>query len=181
MKFILISTFLFFSCAKLSWKPPIDFDIGKPPIELPVKKPTFPWEPQPQPQPEKPKDQIKDQDPTIEIAIVNAINHARVVKGLDVLSIDNKLGCGAQIHAEDIGPKNICGHKGSDGSNPTERLARCDYRGGWGEIVACGQKSPEKAVNAWHNSPGHAAIMYSNKYTHVGAYMINNYWVAVFR
>jgi len=179
MKVLLFLAFFITSCATLEYAAPSFIDIGKLIGDFISSNPKP--KPEPKPQPANPKDPIREQDPTIEIAILNAINHARAAKGLNPVSIDNELGCAAQIHAEDIGPKKICGHTGSDGSNPTERLARCDFRGAWGEIVACGQKSPEEAVDAWHHSPGHAAIMYSDKYTHIGAYMINNYWVAVFR
>jgi len=181
MKVLLFLFFFITSCTTLEYASPSFIDIGKIIGDFISSNPKPIPKPQPQPKPEKPKDPIKDQDPTIEIATINAINHARMAKGLTIFKVDDRLSCGAQIHAEDIGPSKICGHTGSDGSNPTERLARCDFRGAWGEIVACGQKSPEEAVDAWDHSPGHAAIMYSDKYTHIGAYMINNYWVAVFR
>lgn len=158
----------------------VPIDQPKPPIEMPL-----PGKPSPQPAPIKPAPgpapaPIPGAD-AINLQLWEEINKARAGKGLAKVELDGKLSCGAKIHAEDIGPKRICGHTGSDGSSPTERLARCDYRGGWGEIVACGQRTPSEAVKAWHNSPGHAAIMYDSRNTYVGVHMINNYWVAVFR
>jgi uncharacterized protein YkwD len=48
----------------------------------------------------------------------------------------------ARDHAEDIGPKGITGHTGSDGSSMTDRIERYgEWMGNIGENISFGQKS----------------------------------------
>ncbi len=114
--------------------------------------------------------------------LLEEINKARARQGVPALKFDSKLNCAAELHAKDVGPKQICSHTGTDGSDVGERLSRCGYNGWqWAENIACGQRSASEAVQAWHKSAGHAHNMYNPEYTHVGLAMVNNYWVNVFR
>jgi len=141
---------------------------SKPPLEKPIiEKPPVKHIP------------VPNHPTDLEIMILNFINKARTAKGLETVSFDENLNCAAKMHALDVGSKKICSHTGTDGSTPTTRAGKCGTR--WtGEIIACGQKSAEEAVQAWHHSPGHAKIMYSPSQKKVGVYMFNNYWVAIF-
>lgn len=113
-------------------------------------------------------------------AVLDAINAARAKRGLSEVSFDSKLNCAAERHAKDIGPKRICGHTGTDGSSPWARAEGCGTSAN-GEIVACGQVTPQSAVDAWTLSPGHAAIMYDPGQKYMGGAMVENYWVVIFR
>ena len=113
-------------------------------------------------------------------ALADAINAARKSRGLGEVKVEAALNCAAKRHADDIGVKKICGHYGTDGSSPWDRAKICGTSAD-GEIVACGQGSPQAAVDAWTLSPGHAAIMYAPNQTVVGVGMLNNYWVAILR
>lgn len=154
-----------------------DFPIPIPPgFPMPPGWPLPTPGPGPQPvPPEKPSEPSGDQ----EQALLSEINKARASRGLGAVVATDGLNCAAQRHAKDIGVKRICGHTGSDGSSPWDRAGSCGAQAD-GEIVACGQGSPESAVQAWTMSPGHAAIMYDRNQSKVGVAMLNNYWVAIF-
>jgi uncharacterized protein YkwD len=113
--------------------------------------------------------------------LLDTINKERKARGLSQLKERNELVCAATGHALDIGARKACTHTGRNGTNPGARIAACSYRPmGWGEIVACGQRSAREAVTAWIKSPGHNAIMFSRNYTYFGGAMSQSYWVVVF-
>lgn len=113
--------------------------------------------------------------------LLNIINQERTKRGLKALTQKSELVCAATRHSKDIGARRVCTHTGRDGSNPGTRIAACGLRPmGWGEIVACGQRTPRAAVDAWIRSPGHAAIMFSRSYTYFGDGMLNYYWTVAF-
>ena len=109
-----------------------------------------------------------------------AVNKVRAGRGLSQIPILPALNCAAQRHANDIGPKGICGHTGSDGTSPWQRAGDCGTSAN-GEIVACGQGSADQATQAWTFSPGHAMIMYDPSQKFMGVGMVNNYWVVIFQ
>lgn len=114
-------------------------------------------------------------------ALLDTINKERKARGLSALVEKSGLTCAATRHSKDIGTRRVCTHTGRDGTNPGARIKACGYQTmGWGEIVACGQKTPEAAVKAWLNSPGHRAIMLSRDYKYFGGSMFNNYWTVAF-
>lgn len=108
------------------------------------------------------------------------INRERVARGLTEVVLDDALNCAAARHSADIGETRTCSHTGSDGSDPGSRVAACGG-GRWsGEIVACGQRSPEAAVQAWIGSPGHNRVMFTPGQRTIGVAMHNNFWTAIF-
>lgn len=141
----------------------------------PFPLPDLPW-PKPEPTPQPTPQPTPSEDPT---GLLFAINAARAKRGLSPVTLDAALVCAAQRHAKDIGASRTCGHTGSDGSSPWDRAKACGGEAD-GEIVACGQRSPSEAVDAWTNSPGHAAIMYDANQKKIGVAMDQNYWVAIF-
>lgn len=55
---------------------------------------------------------------------------------------DDSLAVAARDHANDIGPKGIVGHSGSDGSTMTDRIERYgEWMGHVGENISFGQSS----------------------------------------
>lgn len=114
------------------------------------------------------------------VALVDEINRVRSERGLPTVVATPGLTCAAQRHANDVGVRGSCSHSGSDGSSPWDRASGCGASAD-GEIIACGQGSPAEAVKAWTYSPGHAAIMYDRNQSEVGAAMVNNYWVVIWK
>jgi len=117
---------------------------------------------------------------TEEQALFDRINEVRLERGLGEVVLRTDLNCAAGNHSLDIGELGWCGHTGSDGSSPGDRVADCQGEGWSGEIVACGQSTPPSAVDAWIGSPGHASIMFSGGQKYIGVAMHNNYWTAIF-
>lgn len=112
--------------------------------------------------------------------MVRMINKERVRRGHKPLKIDRKLNCAAQRHSDDVGPKKLCQHKGTDGSSPWDRAADCSTSA-FGENVACGQKTPRAAVDAWLKSPGHFKNMMSDKFEYIGVGENSFFWTNIFR
>ena len=112
--------------------------------------------------------------------VFDTINEERVAAGLQLVELRDTLVCAAQSHSDDIGPNQVCGHTGTDGSSPGDRVNSCGGGGWTGEIVACGQGTPRSAVDAWLNSPGHRGIMLDGSKREIGVAVVNNYWTAIF-
>jgi uncharacterized protein YkwD len=75
----------------------------------------------------------------------------------------------AREHVRDMADHDFFEHEGSDGSSPTERLARTGYR--WrltGENIAYGPTSAEEVVSGWLGSPGHCENIMEPRFTEMG-------------
>lgn len=100
---------------------------------------------------------------------IQLINERRVAMGRQLLSADVTLPLAARRHSNDVGPLGLCTHIGSDGSTPSSRVAEAGYPGSYmGEVVACGFRSPQAAVDAWWNSPGHYAVLTDSRPNNIG-------------
>jgi len=97
------------------------------------------------------------------------INRQRANFGLPPLGTHASLRRAADGHALDMAIMRRCTHTGSDGSDPFQRMRDGGYGAPYGEIVACGQTSPEAVVQAWMNSAGHRAIILCASCTQMGA------------
>lgn len=94
----------------------------------------------------------------------------------------------ALIHAQDMAKHDLFEHRGSDGSEPAQRVTRVGYR--WravGENIASGPADAEAVVQGWLDSPGHCSNIMSPQYTEMGiAYVVNTrsrggiYWAQDF-
>lgn len=124
--------------------------------------------PTPQPVPNKIKKMVK------------MINAERKSRNLHPLKIDPKLNCAAEMHSKDVGPKKLCQHDGTDGSSPWDRAKKCGTNAR-AENIACGQRTPRAAVDAWINSPGHFKNMMSKNINFIGVGENNFYWTNIFR
>lgn len=88
------------------------------------------------------------------------INDYRVEQGLSSLNVIAQLVEAARVQSRDMAANSFCGHYGSDGSNPFDRMRNAGYpllTGG--EIVACGYVGANEAFRGWLDSPGHHAII----------------------
>ena len=96
------------------------------------------------------------------------INQERARLNLAPISVLEGLRRAAGRHSLDLSVMQACTHRGSDGSGPGDRMRAQGIRSPYGEIVACGQGTPEAAVQAWMASPGHRAIILCTRCTSLG-------------
>ena len=102
-------------------------------------------------------------------AVIRLINEERKKAGLNPLEKNEKMMSAAAIRAEEI--NEVFGHTRPNGKACRTVLEELGYEGDYaGENIAGGQKTPEKAVQAWLNSEGHRnnALNPNAKYTGVG-------------
>lgn len=107
-----------------------------------------------------------------ESTVLKLINAERTKRGLKKLALSTKLRTAARRHSKDMASNDFFSHTGSNGSSMTDRILKAGFKySAAGECLYAGNgdlKTPKAAVQAWLNSPGHAAIMLSPNYTHVG-------------
>jgi uncharacterized protein YkwD len=75
----------------------------------------------------------------------------------------------AALHAHDMALHGALDHRGSDGSEPAERVSRAGYR--WravGENIASGQSNADAVVAGWLQNPGHCANIMGPQFTEMG-------------
>ncbi len=89
-------------------------------------------------------------------AALAEINGFRRTHGLKPLVLDQRLNRAASMQARDQARRGAIGHKGADGSKPSQRAERAGYKPNLtAENVASGQKSFSQAMQAWERSPDH--------------------------
>jgi uncharacterized protein YkwD len=74
------------------------------------------------------------------------------------LSLSAILTRAALIHAQDMAAHDHFEHEGTDGSTPSQRIARVGYK--WltaAENIALGPTTAKQVVDGWLQSPGHCA------------------------
>ena len=112
----------------------------------------------------------------------------RLFEAVAPLTPSRSLTEAASVHARDMAEHGSLDHRGSDGSEPAERVARAGYR--WravGENVAAGQPSAEAVVDSWLASSGHCANIMAPQFTETGVAFApvpsgnpSIYWAQVF-
>lgn len=107
-------------------------------------------------------------DPTID-ALLSAHNRERDKEHVAPLKLSRTLCESAAVHARDMAKHQKLEHTGSDGSTVADRAKRKGYAYvRVGENIAEGQKSVERVMTAWLNSPGHRANILGD-FTEMGA------------
>lgn len=120
------------------------------------------------------------------LQVEELINIERAAVGLFPLHTSSALRSAADRHSRDMGTVGFCGHDGSDGSTPYERMRDAGYTSPYGETVGCGQTSPAMIVQTWMLSPPHRAILLCTLCTEMGAGYANvsspvwHYWTVAF-
>jgi len=85
------------------------------------------------------------------------------------LSVSQKLNIAAAGHARDMARKKFFEHRGSDGSQPKDRVIRAGYQPRLtGENIAFGPESAEEVVAGWLASPGHCANIMDPRFQSIG-------------
>jgi len=85
------------------------------------------------------------------------------------LEVSRKLTDAAEDHARDMARRKFFEHRGSDGSEPRDRVRRTGYQ--WrltGENIALGPESAEEVVAGWLDSPGHCANIMEPRFRDIG-------------
>lgn len=124
--------------------------------------------------------------------LLAAVNRARGDRGLPVVKPVTALSAAARDHARDMVDREFFDHRSPDGRNVADRAQRRSYAfRKIGENLAVGQSTPEEVVQAWTDSPGHAAVLYDPDLREIGiGYLpgplyrrpqtFRHVWVAVF-
>jgi uncharacterized protein YkwD len=75
----------------------------------------------------------------------------------------------AADHARDMARRRFFEHRGSDGSEPRDRVRRAGYQSRLtGENIALGPESAEEVVAGWLDSPGHCANIMEPRFRDIG-------------
>jgi uncharacterized protein YkwD len=103
------------------------------------------------------------------------------------LRMSRQLSDAAADHARDMARKNFFDHRGSNGSQPKDRVLRAGYEPRLsGENIAFGPESAEEVVAGWLDSPGHCANIMDPRFEHIGVGLATGrkrnriYWVQTF-
>ena len=102
-------------------------------------------------------------------ATLDAINELRRDRGLGILRPNARLAAAAEAHALDLVEHGMRGHRGSDGSMPSERATRAGYS--WrlvGENVAGGYSTPTSVVGGWMASAPHRENLLNRDFREAG-------------
>jgi uncharacterized protein YkwD len=85
------------------------------------------------------------------------------------LRVSQKLNKAAAGHARDMARRKFFEHRGSDGSQPKDRVLRAGYHPRLtGENIAYGAESAEEVVAGWLASPGHCANIMDSRFQDIG-------------
>jgi uncharacterized protein YkwD len=85
------------------------------------------------------------------------------------LLASRKLDDAARGHARDMAQRRFFEHRGSDGSEPRDRVRRAGYPSRLtGENIALGPESAEEVVAGWLHSPGHCANIMDPRFQDIG-------------
>jgi len=97
------------------------------------------------------------------------INKYRSDNGLPPLEWNETLAEVSRDHSADMACFRYASHYGRDGSNPGTRMRAKGYAWTYfGENIAGGYGSPERAVEGWMSSPHHRANILNPKFTQIG-------------
>lgn len=101
--------------------------------------------------------------------VLALINAERAKAGCAAVSVDQKLTAAAQGHSADMATNNFFDHRGSAGTQVSDRITAAGYA--WravGENIAAGYSTPADVVAGWMESPGHRANILNCSYVHTG-------------
>jgi len=115
--------------------------------------------------------------------VIEEINLVRELHGVAPLAIDGRLAAAAEVHNRDMARNAFFSHVGSDGSTPSERVARVGFAASTvGELLAANNGVPSVVVEAWMTQGQRDAVL-DEGYTHIGAHYVfepgapyNHYW-----
>jgi len=84
----------------------------------------------------------------------------------------------AQLHAEDMVENNYLSHVGLDGDTVADRVLEVGYDYAFiAENIAQGYSTDAAVIEAWMNSPGHAANILDPRAADFGLGLVDDTWV----
>ena len=123
---------------------------------------------------------------TMEREVFSLINRARAREGLQPLWLDERLSDIARLKSQDMIDRQYFSHDSPFYGSPFDMLARFGvrYRRA-GENIAKGQRTAERVMYAWLNSPPHKENILDPVYNTVGVGLAqdnqgNNHWTQLF-
>jgi uncharacterized protein YkwD len=138
----------------------------------------------------------RDSDATVRARVVELVNDARRkprkcgserFAAAPALKASGDLSDAATSHARDMARKKFFDHRGSDGSQPRDRVLRTGYKFKLtGENIALGPETAEEVVAGWLASPGHCANIMEPRFQNIGVGLATGrgrgqvYWVQTF-
>lgn len=106
------------------------------------------------------------------------LNEERDGAGAVAVTEDPRLTLAAQAHAQDMVDNNYLSHTDLDGGRAGDRALAVGYDWNFiAENIAAGFSSNAAVVDAWMNSPGHAANMVDVRAEDFGLGRVANTWV----
>lgn len=101
------------------------------------------------------------------------INAYRTRKGLKPLRLDTELAVAAKRHSADLAKHDRISHKGSDNTDPWDRVKGTGYKAKLAaENVGAGQMSLTEVFNGWQDSPEHNDNLLLPDATHMGIALV---------
>jgi uncharacterized protein YkwD len=138
----------------------------------------------------------RESSATVRARVVELVNAARSrsrscgrerYAAAPALGVSPKLNEAAADHARDMARRKFFEHRGSDGSQPKDRVLRAGYQPRLtGENIAYGPESAEEVVAGWLTSPGHCANIMDSRFHDIGVALAFGrkrgqiYWVQTF-
>jgi uncharacterized protein YkwD len=99
---------------------------------------------------------------------------------------NSQLEAAAFAHAADMSKSRYFSHSNLKGETLKQRIENAGYilRGtraySYGENIAAGQRSIERVMQSWINSPGHCKNLMNPAFKEIGVAQTNYYWVQDF-
>jgi len=112
-------------------------------------------------------------------SLFDEINSLRRARNLPELVKNDALTCAAQKHAWDIGPRNVCTNKGTDGSTFIERVRACQGVA-TSELVACNYPDAKSAIVGWLQRADAGRILLHPNQVQMGVGEVDRHYVVVF-
>ena len=101
------------------------------------------------------------------------INAYRARKGLKSIKLHSKLAIAAKQHSRDLARHDRISHKGSDGTDPWDRVKGTGYKARLAaENVGAGQMSLAEVFKGWQDSPDHNDNLLLPDATHMGIALV---------
>ncbi len=105
----------------------------------------------------------------LEAEVVQLTNEARAQYNCPALNVSPELTLAARAHSQDMADHDYFDHKGSDGSQPGDRMKAEGYM--WriaAENILAGSNDAQAIVDFWMNSDGHRANILNCGYKDIG-------------
>jgi uncharacterized protein YkwD len=123
--------------------------------------------------------------------VIDLINRARILAGVDPVADSPELDAAAQAHSVDMVQHNYLDHTGFDGSEPQQRADAAGYhvppQTGWivVEVISARGPGPDGPVNWWLGDRQHNRVLLNPRWREIGAGYAQggdygNYWTADF-